>query len=65
MSDVQKVFVTSEVAERFDITTAYLIRVAKEMNFDKTEFRETRKHTYLFSEQAVYKLALRFHGDKK
>lgn len=65
MSDVRKVFVTIEVAERFDLSPAYLIRIAKEMNFSESEFRETRKHSYLFSEEAVYKLALRFHGDKK
>ena len=65
MSDVREVFVTSEVAERFHITTAYLIRLAKTMNFDESEFRETHKHTYLFNDQAVYKLALHFHSSKK
>lgn len=65
MSNVQRVFITSEVAEKFNITAPYLIRVAKEMNFNDTEFREAKKHTYLFSEEAVYKLSVKFHGNKK
>ncbi len=65
MSDVRKVFVTAEVAEKLDLTTAYLIRVAKEMHFTESEFRETRKHTYLFSKDAVDKLILKFQGNKK
>lgn len=65
MSDVRKVFVTSEVAMKFQITTAYLVRLAKKMNFDESEFRETQKHTYLFSEEAVDKLDLHFNGNKQ
>lgn len=65
MSDVRKVFVTTEVARRFNVSTAYLIRLAKTMNLSESEFRETLKHTYLFSEEAVYKLALHFSGNKK
>ncbi|MDD4805133.1 MAG: AraC family transcriptional regulator [Candidatus Pacebacteria bacterium] len=65
MSNVQEVFITSEIAEKLDITAPYLIRVAKEMGFSNTEFREAKKHTYLFSEEAVEKLSIKFHGDKK
>jgi len=65
MSDVRKVFVTTEVAQKFNVTTPYLIRLAKRMNLNESEFRETLKHTYLFSEEAVYKLALHFSGNKK
>lgn len=65
MSNVQQVFITSEVAEKFDITAPYLIRVSKEMNFDLTEFREAKKHTYLFSEEAVVKLSVKFRSNKK
>jgi len=65
MSDVRKVFVTTEVARRFNVTTAYLIRLSKNMNFNESEFRETLKHTYLFSEEAVYQLALHFNSSKR
>jgi len=65
MSNVQEVFITSEVAERLDITAPYLIRVAKEMDFSDAEFREAKKHTYLFSKEAVEKLSVKFHGNKK
>jgi hypothetical protein len=42
MSNVQEVFITSEIAEKLDITAPYLIRVAKEMGFSNTEFREAK-----------------------
>jgi len=65
MSNVQEVFITSEVAEKFKITAPYLIRVAKEMDFSNAEFREAKKHTYLFSVEAVDKLSKKFAGNTK
>lgn len=65
MSDVREVFITSEVASKVDITTPYLIRVAKEMNFSESEFREAGKRNYLFSQSAVDKLVSKFRGDKQ
>ncbi|MFA6667697.1 MAG: AraC family transcriptional regulator [Bacilli bacterium] len=65
MSDVREVFITAEVSNMLNMTPAYLIRTAKSMNLSKDEFREAGKRNYLFSESAVKKLKIRFHGDKK
>lgn len=64
MSDVRDVFITKEIADKLDITPAYLIRVALEMNFSKSEMRNAGKRTYLFSKEALEKLSARF-CDKK
>lgn len=53
MSDVRDVFVTAEVAKELDITPAYLIRIAKNMGLDETQFREAGKRNYLFSKEAI------------
>ncbi len=60
MADVRKVFISSEVAEKLNLTSNYLITVAKTMNFDESEFRVAGKRTHLFSEEAVKKLLERF-----
>ena len=43
MSDVREVFVTAEVAKVLDITPAYLIRLAKQLNLSESQFREAGK----------------------
>ena len=53
MSDVRDVFITAEVSKELDITPAYLIRLAKTLNFSETAFRETSKGSYLFNRNAI------------
>ena len=53
MSDVREVFVTAEVAKILDITPAYLIRLAKQLNLADSQFREAGKRNYLFSDDAI------------
>lgn len=53
MSDVREVFVTAEVAKILDLTPAYLIRLAKNLNLSESQFREAGKRNYLFSKDAI------------
>lgn len=53
MSDVREVYVTAEVAKILDITPAYLIRLAKNLNLSESQFREAGKRNYIFSDDAV------------
>ena len=53
MSDVREVFVTAEVAKILDITPAYLIRLAKQINLSESQFREAGKRNYIFSDDAI------------
>ena len=57
MSDVNTVFITKEVADKLNINPSYLIRLAKQLNLNKTEMREAGIRNYLFSEEAVQKLS--------
>jgi hypothetical protein len=65
MSDVRKVFITKEVSDILDMSPAYLIRVARELNFSDSEFRDAGKRNYLFSEEAIEKLRQKFNSNKK
>lgn len=56
MSDVRDIFVTAEVAKQLDLTPAYVIRLAKDIQLDETEFREAGKRNYIFSKAAVEKI---------
>lgn len=55
--DVNKVFITKEVAERLDINTSYLIRLAKKLLEDgditSSDMRIAGKSTYLYNEKAI------------
>ena len=53
LSDVRKVFITREVAEKLGLTPTYLIKLAKKLNLDETQMREAGSRNYLFSEEAV------------
>lgn len=53
MTDVREVFITGELAKKFDITPAYIIRVAKSLNLPESDFRETNKGAYLYNQNAV------------
>ena len=56
MSDVQKVFITREVAEKLGLTPTYLIKLAKKIRLNENEMREAGSRNYLFSEEAIEKL---------
>ena len=64
MADVRKVFITKEVAEKFDMTPSYIIRVAQSLKLNETEMREAGKRNYLFSEEAIEKIGERLKGNK-
>ncbi len=53
MTDVRNVYITAEVAQKLDLTPAYLIRLAKTLELSKETFRETNKGTYLFTDEAI------------
>ena len=61
MADVRKVYITSEAADKLDITPSYLIALSKNMNFSELEFRTAGKRNYLYSEEAIEKLLKRLH----
>lgn len=56
MADVREIFVTAEVAKILDLTPAYVIRLAKDMDLNETEFREAGKRNYIFSKEAIEKI---------
>ena len=56
VSDVRNVYITKEVAEKLNITSTYLIKLAKKIGLDESEMREAGKRNYLFSDDAVMKL---------
>lgn len=64
MADVREIFITKEVAQKFDMTPSYIIRVAQSLNLDKSEMREAGKRNYLFSVEAVIKIEQKLLGNK-
>ena len=56
VSDVRKVYITREVAEKLNLTPTYLIKLAKKIKLNETEMREAGNRNYLFSEEAIQKL---------
>lgn len=66
MTDVRKVFITREVANELDLTSSYLIKLAKKIKLDETEMREAGNRNYLFNEEAKKKLKeAKTQGEKK
>lgn len=63
MTDVRKVYVTREVAEKLNLTPTYLIKLAKKLNLSESEMRSAGSRNYLFSEEALAKLLA--YADKK
>lgn len=57
MSDVNKVFITKEVADKLDLNSAYLIRLAKSLiedgQLDDSDVRAAGKRNYIFNEKAI------------
>lgn len=60
MENVNKVYITAEVAKRLDLNPSYLIRIAKELKKDEVitenDLRLAGKRTYLFNENAIKEL---------
>ena len=59
MTDVRQVFITREVADMLNLSSTYLIKVAKRLGLNDSEMREAGKRNYLFSAEAVEKLKKR------
>lgn len=57
MSDVNKVFITKEVADKLELNSAYLIRLAKSLiddgKLDNSDVRAAGKRNYIFNEKAI------------
>lgn len=57
MIDVNKVYITKEVAEKLDLNPSYLIRVAKNLYdngiINSSDMRSAGKRNYLFNDNAV------------
>lgn len=64
MANVQEVYITKELADKFNMTPNYIIQVAKALNLNSFEMREAGKRTYLFSEEAVAKIGEKLNRGK-
>lgn len=57
MVNVNEVYITKEVAERLDINSSYLIRLAKKLldngDISSDDMRSAGKRNYIFNEKAV------------
>ncbi len=65
MCDVNKVYTTSEIADKLDLNSAYLLRVVKEM-LEKNELtnkdvRAAGKRNYIFNTNALTRLQEKFN----
>lgn len=64
MCDVNKYYVTSEIADKLGINSAYLLRVVKSMLEDgkltSKDVRPAGKRNYIFSTQALEVLENKF-----
>jgi hypothetical protein len=64
MANVQEVFITKELADKFNMTPNYIIQVAKGLNLSNAEMRDAGKRTYLFSIEAVNKIGEKLNRGK-
>jgi hypothetical protein len=64
LTDVREVFITGELAKMFDITPAYIIRIAKSLNLPDSDFRETHKGAYLYNRNAIEKIEAKLKRNK-
>ena len=64
MADVRDVFITKEIADKFNMSPNYIIKIARSLNFNESEMREAGKRTYLFSIEAVNKIGERLKNGK-
>lgn len=65
MCDVNKVYTTSEIAERLGLNSAYLLRVVKEMlereELTSNDVRAAGKRNYIFNTRALEVLKEKFN----
>ena len=63
MLDINKVYITKEVADTLNISSSHILRLLKELLSDGTlsnnDVRLAGKNTYLFNELAIEKLRLK------
>lgn len=64
MADVREVFITKEIADKFDMSPNYIIKIARSLDLNESEMREAGKRTYLFSNEAVNKIGERLKNGK-
>lgn len=64
MADVREVFITKEIADKFDMSPNYIIKIARSLDLSELEMREAGKRTYLFSIEAVNKIGERLKNGK-
>ncbi|MBN1075978.1 AraC family transcriptional regulator [Clostridium botulinum] len=57
MTDVNEVFITKEVSEQLDLSSSYLIRLAKKLQNEgfitDKDMRLSGKRNYIFNKKAV------------
>lgn len=57
MTDVNEVFITKEVSEQLDLSSSYLIRLAKKLQSEglitSKDMRLSGKRSYIFNKKAV------------
>lgn len=56
MSDVRQVYITREVAVKLNLSTSYLIKLAKKLNLGPDEMRDAGSRNYLFNQKAIEKI---------
>nr|DAZ67447.1 MAG TPA: winged helix-turn-helix transcription repressor [Caudoviricetes sp.] len=65
MCDVNKVYTTSEIADKLDLNSAYLLRVVKEMleknDLTSSDVRAAGKRNYIFNTKALNILKEKFN----
>lgn len=64
MTDVRNVFITKEVADKFNMSPNYIIKIARSIDLNEYEMRDAGKRTYLFSLEAVNKIGERLKNGK-
>lgn len=69
MENVNKVYITKEVAEKLGINPSYLIRVAKSLKehgmFSDDDMRASGKRNYIFNDRAVNEISKQLEKNKR
>lgn len=56
MTDVRFVYITSEASKMLNLSSSYVIKLARKIELSEMEMREAGSRNYLFSEEAIEKL---------
>lgn len=69
MENVNKVYITKEVAEKLEINPSYLIRVAKALKeqgmFSDNDMRAAGIRNYIFNDRAVNEIGKQLEKNKR